>query len=156
MESAPTPESQRESKGKAQPVPPGCGDLCRQRIRQQMRRFVTTPDEAEDLCQDVCLRCTLGRAKFHGQAGFATWLYCIVVNVCADYRRKKRWRKEISETEMGEEAFRAAWEAQAGAHTESSPIAEQVQAALAQLPPRQSQLLEWKYFEGLSHDEIAQ
>jgi RNA polymerase sigma-70 factor (ECF subfamily) len=156
MESAPIPESPRESKGKVQPVPPGCGDLCRQRIRQQVRRFVTTPEEVEDCCQDVCLRCTLGHAKFRGQAGFATWLYRLVVNVCADHRRKKRSEREIYETEMGAETFRAAWEAQAGAHTESPSVTEQVRAALAQLPPHQSQLLEWKYFEGLTHGEIAQ
>lgn len=111
MESPPIPESPREPKGKVQPVPPGCGDVCRQWIRQQVRRFVATPEAVEDLCQDVCLRCTLRHAKFRGQAGFATWLYRIVVNVCADHRRKKRSGREIRETEMGAEVFRAACEA---------------------------------------------
>jgi RNA polymerase sigma-70 factor (ECF subfamily) len=122
-------------------------------------RFVGNHDEAEDIAQEVCLRCLLRQSAFRGESEFATWLHRVMVNVCKDHLRKKRRRKESVATEVGEEAFRAAQEAQAWAQATdvgTQAIVERARAALAQLTPRQCQLLIWKYVEDDSHAEIAQ
>jgi RNA polymerase sigma-70 factor (ECF subfamily) len=113
---------------------------------------VGNPDDAEDLCQEVCLHCLLGQAQFRGDAEFTTWLYRITSNASKDLLRKKYRRAESVETEVGEEVFLSATEVQA----EDAVLVERVQAALSKITPRQRQLLEWKFIEGLSHAEIAQ
>jgi len=114
--------------------------------------------EAEDICQEVCLRCAFGRETFHNEAEFTSWLYRIMLNVYTDHQRRKRRRDELTETEIGEELFRATQAAQAWAQEASadSSLREQAHAALAQLPEHSRQLLVWKYVEGYSHAEIAQ
>ncbi len=154
----PPPESKAKSKEDIQTSSFCFGTPCRERIYRWARRFVSNHDDAEDIRQEVCLRCLLRQATFRGEAQFATWLHRVMVSVCQDFLRKKRRRQEATETEMGEEAFRIAQAVQAqiqAASEETAAIVDRAQAALAQLMERQRQPLEWKYVEHCSHAEIA-
>jgi RNA polymerase sigma-70 factor, ECF subfamily len=58
-------------------------------------RMVTRREDAEDLTQEVFLRCLRGLASFRGESQFRTWLFGIATHVCLDYlREKQRWRVE--------------------------------------------------------------
>ncbi len=89
-------------------VSPFClGTVCRQRVYKWAYWLLSNQDDAEDLCQEICLRCLLGRAKFHGEAKFSSWLYRVMVNTCKDFLRKKCRDKEHIEQEVDEEML---WE----------------------------------------------
>ena len=58
-------------------------------------RMVTRREDAEDLTQEVFLRCLRGLAGFRGESQFRTWLFGIATHVCLDHlREKQRWRVE--------------------------------------------------------------
>jgi RNA polymerase sigma-70 factor (ECF subfamily) len=58
-------------------------------------RMVTRREDAEDLTQEVFVRCLRGLAGFRGESQFKTWLFGIATHVCFDHlREKKRWRVE--------------------------------------------------------------
>ncbi|OFW77417.1 MAG: hypothetical protein A2201_11965 [Alicyclobacillus sp. RIFOXYA1_FULL_53_8] len=48
-----------------------------------------SPQEAEDLTQEVFLSAYRGLQGFRGDAQFSTWIYQITVRKCLDWRRKR-------------------------------------------------------------------
>lgn len=151
--------SEAEDKNDSPPFSCRMGNACRQRLCQWLRRAVGNLDEAEDICQEICLHCLTGQAVFRGESQFTTWLHRIMVNAYRYYLRKKRRREEILTTEVSEEALHSAQTAQEwteAAQAERFSLTERVRIALSHLNLRQRQLLEWKYVEGYSLAEIAQ
>jgi len=58
-------------------------------------RMVTHRQDADDLTQEVFVRCLRGIAGFRGDCQFKTWLFGIATHVCLDHlRQKRRWRVE--------------------------------------------------------------
>jgi RNA polymerase sigma-70 factor (ECF subfamily) len=58
-------------------------------------RMVTQREDAEDLTQEVWVRCLRGLAGFRGESQFKTWLFGIATHACLDHLRKKQsWRVE--------------------------------------------------------------
>ncbi len=49
------------------------------------------PEDARDLSQEAFLRVYQSAGRFRGDARFSTWFYRIVVNLCLDHRRRRRW-----------------------------------------------------------------
>ncbi len=63
------------------------------KLRSLAYRILANRDDAEDAVQEALARALDKIAGFRGEAGFATWLYRITVNVCRDVlRRRERWR----------------------------------------------------------------
>jgi RNA polymerase sigma-70 factor, ECF subfamily len=60
------------------------------RVHGMALRTTGTPEDAEDLAQDVFLSVYRGLAGFKGDAQFTTWLYRIAWNRCADWLRRNR------------------------------------------------------------------
>ena len=48
-------------------------------------------EEARDLSQEAFLRLYEAAGSFRGTARFSTWFYRILVNLCLDARRRRRW-----------------------------------------------------------------
>ena len=48
-------------------------------------------EEARDLSQEAFLRLYEVAGSFRGTARFSTWFYRILVNLCLDARRRRRW-----------------------------------------------------------------
>jgi len=55
--------------------------------------MVGNRDEAEDLYQEVFLRVYKSIRNFRKDSNFYTWIYKIAVNVCVNYRKKKKVNK---------------------------------------------------------------
>src|ERR1043166_7364021 len=52
--------------------------------------FARDREEAKDLSQEAFLRAYTHLSNFDGRSGFYTWFYRILVNVCLDYRRRRK------------------------------------------------------------------
>lgn len=89
-----------------------CGDDCRKRILLWVQRLVSNRDDVEDLCQEICMRCSLRRCSFRNNADFSTWLYKVAVNVVKDFFRKRSRQAEWLESEIDNETLWDVWEAQ--------------------------------------------
>ncbi len=119
-------------------------------------RYVGTSYEAEELTQDIFLRVYNSAHKFRRESKFATRLYRIAVNVCKNYKRKKKPTVvSIDDPEISTEL---------SAPESSEPdaiLAEKrkraiIQEALDSLPPNQKTAFILSKYENYSYAEIAE
>lgn len=66
--------------------------------------YTSTPDDRDDLYQDVLMQSWRSFASFDGQSKFSTWLYRVALNTALHRRRSQSARREVaSETGSGVE-----------------------------------------------------
>jgi len=133
-----------------------------------VRSFFTkrgfTPEESEDLTQEVFLRVYKGRASFRGESRFTTWLFQICANAfrneLRDRSAQKRGHTEVrldgalgSEVEQLEDASEGADPVRKALWEEEKT---RLRAALADLPPQMRRCVELRVDEDLKYREIAE
>jgi RNA polymerase sigma-70 factor (ECF subfamily) len=74
-------------------------DRHRGRILANCRYMTRSPDDAEDLAQEVFTRAFFGLKSFRGQAAFGTWLQRIKVNHCINFLKKRARQPERVDTD---------------------------------------------------------
>ncbi|MDR2892527.1 MAG: RNA polymerase sigma factor [Deltaproteobacteria bacterium] len=121
-------------------------------------RFFKTPQEAEDVFQEVFLRVWRSAGKYQPTAQFSTWLYTVTANQCKSelaslWRRKVRL---IGSFWAGDAGERIAPTTPSSEETAAqNQQAEQVRSSIGTLPAKQRLALILSRFEGLSYEEIA-
>jgi len=69
-------------------------------------RIYATPDERQDLFQDIVIQLWKAYPRFRGQSQFSTWLYRIAINTALTGLRKKKLPVTIiASTELPEQAY---------------------------------------------------
>ncbi len=113
-------------------------------------RLLSDRHAAEDLAQEAFLRIFEARHRYRPTAAFRTYLARIVVRLCLDYLRKGR------PAPAGElvDPFDASLSP--GGQAEQTERAAAVQAAIAELPPKQRAAVVLRYYEGLNGRETAE
>lgn len=118
-------------------------------------------DASEEVSQTVMVNAVRNIGKYRGEASLFTWLCQIARHeVSAHYRRRNRHRDVVavddSETVRAElESLAADPELAPDRLVERGRGQEIVQLILDHLPGDYGQVLEWKYVQGYSVDEIA-
>ena len=64
-------------------------DRHRRRVYSLVRRLAS-PEEADDLAQEVFIAAYRALPGFRGDSAFSTWIYRIAVHVCSHHLRKRR------------------------------------------------------------------
>ena len=123
----------------------------RRQVYQLCYRYVGNHEDASELAQDSFVRAYKGLKAFKGESSLATWLYRITVNACLNRLALKTPRSEP--IEPGDRVDVRA-EAPDTALLRSER-AEEVRAAIKQLPPKQRATLILRIYHELPHDEIA-
>jgi RNA polymerase sigma-70 factor (ECF subfamily) len=120
-------------------------------------------EDADDLTQEVFIRMYTNIGKFRAEASLSTWLFRIAGNLAVDrFRRTKNSRRLVTSLDAPiqpgeEEASRdvpdmsMAPEVLVGRRE----LADQIEAALAKLPPKLRSAVILFDVEGMSYDEIA-
>ena len=116
----------------------------------------------EDLCQQVLARALRKLPTFRGEAALFTWLCQIARNELSDHWRQ-RDREALHLVHLEDDTVIAAVLESLEASEDVSPesrrfgqeLGRYVQMALDHLPGRYGDILEWKYVDGLTVDEIA-
>ncbi len=65
-----------------------------------LRSRLLEPADAEDLCQEVFLRCYLGQARFDSSVMLRPWLIGIARNLLREHVRRVKRRKEVGWIEL--------------------------------------------------------
>jgi RNA polymerase sigma-70 factor (ECF subfamily) len=112
-------------------------------------RLVGNPADAEDVVQEAMLRVWINAPQWRPEAAFKTWFYRVVVNLAIDWRRRKPLRPLA---DAGEPADPRPDPQSALAQGQA---ADQVAAAVADLPDRQRAALVLSYYEGVGNSEVA-
>jgi RNA polymerase sigma-70 factor (ECF subfamily) len=119
-------------------------------------------EEARDVSQEAFIRLYQTAGSFGGRARFSTWFYRILVNLCLDQRRRRRWWRQIfAREERADGADVAALEEPTRAAADFEEALDHqrtladVWSAAEQLSPQQRAALVLQVHEDLTMREIA-
>lgn len=137
--------------------------LYRDSIYFMLMKIVKNSDDAEDLTLD-----TFGKAfryldKYSPKYAFSTWLFRIAVNNSIDYIRHKNNSPQCLDDDLTEDVTLRLIDSSESNYTptpEQEVINKQrvqmLKAAVTQLPEKYRKVVELRYYEDLSYDEIAE
>jgi len=118
------------------------------------RRLVTDEDDARDVVQEAYLRAYRSMGSFRGDAQFTTWLYRITANCASTHLgRRRRHRHENLDDEI--DVADPKPEHDPALATDGSLLREQLEVAIAELPPRLRAVVVLRDIYDLNHAEIA-
>lgn len=132
-----------------------------QSVYHTMFRMVRNPEDATDLTMEAFGKAFCNLISYVPRHAFSTWLFKIAINNCIDHIRRKRLMMlsldestELdTEKELGERLH------DRGRNPEEQFIRKQrldtMRNALLQLDHKYRLMIEMRYFEELSYDEIA-
>jgi RNA polymerase sigma-70 factor, ECF subfamily len=117
-------------------------------------RLTGNEEDARDVVQDAYLRAFRGMRQFRGDAQFSTWMYRITANCAATHlgRRRRHQHDELDDDSPVID-LRAEFDPQARA--EASATRDQLEIALATLPPRLRAVVVLRDIYDLPHEAIA-
>jgi RNA polymerase sigma-70 factor (ECF subfamily) len=125
-------------------------------------KMVHNRDDAEDITIESFSKAFNNIDKYDQRHAFSTWLFRIATNNCIDFIRKKRLETtsidKTFETDKGDEM---SMDVKSDAPTPEERVMKSqrivsVRGALTKLNPKYRQLIEMRYYEELSYEEIAQ
>lgn len=125
-------------------------------------KMVHNRDDAEDLTQEAFSKAFNSLSNYSAEYAFSTWLFKIATNNCIDFIRKKRLQTTSLDSstitnEDGESPTIAVPDY--NPNPEQSIIKEQraarIREVIEKLSPKYKQLIEMRYFDELSYEEIA-
>lgn len=130
------------------------------RIYSLAVRLAGDREEAFDLAQEAFVKAWQGLPSFQGESSFATWIYRLATNVCIDYLRKQKRRRQVeSEVSLDDEELSwtepADWSQDPHRQLERSEQGRALARGLEALPEQQRQILVLRELSGLSYQEIA-
>lgn len=126
-------------------------------VYRQCLLLLKNPADAQDAAQETMLRAYRAMPRFLGLSSVPTWLYRIAHNVCLDWLKRPRTRRENASLDgMAEAGFDPADPAPTpeDAYVQQSDRAR-LREALLRLPADWQALLLLRYGEGLSYEAIA-
>ncbi len=123
-------------------------------------RMLQDSEEAAEAAQDVFLSAFTNIRRFRKDAKFSTWLYRIAVNHCITRLRKKPPGVHLSlDDDTADDVPLANRLAAPGSSHEQALLREEgqrrVRAAMQRLPAEQRAVVELKFFQELTFEEIA-
>lgn len=126
----------------------------RERLFRKAVSMVKDSDDAEDIVQDALISGYRSIQNFRAEAGVYTWLYRIVVNKSKDLLAKKKRGRERPIDENPEKQFideRVGYEKKLELSEETRYLMEKI----GKLEESYRKVLEYRFFENLSYNEIA-
>src|SRR5688500_9560607 len=117
-------------------------------------RLVGNEEDARDVVQEAYLRAYRSIGKFRGDAQFSTWLYRITAN-CASTHLGRRRRHRHDELDEEVDVPDTKPEHDPAIAADASLLRRQLEAAIAELPPRLRAVVVLRDIYDLNHAEIA-
>jgi RNA polymerase sigma-70 factor (ECF subfamily) len=113
-------------------------------------RMAGSPEDGEDLLQEIFLQAHRKLASFKGDAAIGTWLYRLAVNHCLDYVRSRQAKmNKLTETLDAETSFEPT-------ARRDMPIARiDLERAIERLPEGCREAFVLHDVEGFDHKEVA-
>ena len=114
-------------------------------------RMAGSPDDGEDLLQEIFLQAYRRLASFKGDSSIGTWLYRLALNHCLDYVRSRRAKmNKLTETLDAETSFEPT-------ARRDTPIARMdLERAVERLPEGCREAFMLHDVEGFDHKEVAE
>lgn len=130
-------------------------------IHQMMYKMVGNNEDAADLTQEAFTKAFRKLPSYEPRYAFSTWLFKIATNNCIDHIRKKRLvTLSIDETIKEDSDQQFSYNIRSNAlDPEQRLVTEQrskmMQSLVGQLSTKYRQMIEMRFYQELSYDEIA-
>lgn len=128
-------------------------DKYNRRLYTTIRRWVRNHEDASDLLQEVLLKIWKNRLQFQGNSALFSWMYRIAFNESMQFLRKEQ-RHFTVDLDIPIVEFHH--QSQHFGKISADEITEWLMDAVQQLPEKQRQVFEHKYFDDLKYEEISQ
>ena len=115
------------------------------------RRHCPDPHWADDLVQETLVRAFRGLPGFRGEAALRTWLFRILIRLAAE---PQRWQRQDRAAPL-EVDVPDHYDEPALNQAIENELAQQLEAALERLPPRQRTALHLRAVEGMDYAAVA-
>lgn len=117
----------------------------------QVRRMVTSHDDADDVLQNIFIKVWNGLDNFRGDSKLSTWLYRIATNETLNFLQRQR-HPSMS---LDDEECHVVLNLQSDPYFDGDETQRQLQEAIAQLPPKQREVFNLKYFEEMKYEDMS-
>jgi RNA polymerase sigma-70 factor, ECF subfamily len=120
------------------------------RIYSMACRMAGSPQDGEDLLQEIFLQAYRKLGSFKGESSLGTWLYRLALNHCLDYVRSRHAKmNKLTETLDAEQSFQPVAARQ-------TPIAKMdLERAIERLPDGCREAFVLHDIEGFDHKEVG-
>jgi RNA polymerase sigma-70 factor, ECF subfamily len=115
--------------------------------------YTLTPEEAEDLAQEILLQLWRSMPRFEGRAAASTWIYRVALNTALGWQRKERRRRDRQRPVISIEDTPAAVDDAGRLHQRE--MVERLYVAIRLLPKADAALV-LLYLDDLSYSEMAE
>lgn len=117
-------------------------------LMRNILRWVRQEDQARDVLQNTYIRIWKGLPSFRAEAKISSWCYRIAFNESMAILRSNKRNLQLTQVEAG-----SVLSSDEGPDAEE--IQKRLQCALEQLPERQRQVFELRYYEEMPYEEMA-
>lgn len=137
-------------------------DRYRESVYFTMMKMVRNADDADDLTIEAFGKAFSRLDQYSPSFAFSTWLFKIASNNCIDFMRKKRVKLTSMETGITKDNGESVrYDAKSNTLDPEEIIihnqkVKHMRELVSQLKPRYRELVEKRYFEELSYEEIAE
>jgi RNA polymerase sigma-70 factor (ECF subfamily) len=125
----------------------------RERLYRVAWRILRDDESAEDAAQEAFIKVYRHIARFEGRSSLYTWMYRITVNIALNKLKRDRFRQMVPLGDMVRPDRSPRSDPSRSAM--GSEIADRVREAVETLPDKQKAVFTLKFYEGMSHKEIA-
>ncbi len=119
-------------------------------IGRFLSRMVGSPEDAQDLTQEVFLRVHQARESYHENGAFQVWLYRIALNAARDAARRRQKRPNPIEN-CEQELPQASPEAE----SQSNELADAIEHIIANLSDALREVLILRHYEEMSFAQMS-
>lgn len=137
-------------------------DRYRESIYFMMMKMVRNQDDADDLTIEAFGKAFSRLDQYSPSFAFSTWLFKIASNNCIDFIRKKRIKlTSMDSGYTNDDGESVGIDARSHGHDPEEAVihnqkVKHMRQLVSKLKPRYRELIEKRYFEELSYEEIAE
>ncbi len=114
--------------------------------------MVDQHEDASDVLQNCFIKAYRNIGSFRGNAKLYTWLYRIAKNEAITFLNNKKRRYATS---MDQEGLNLGNRLTADTHFDSQQAQHHLQVAIEQLPDKQKQVFNMRYYDELTYNEMS-
>lgn len=125
----------------------------KERLYWHIRTMLKSHEDTDDVLQNVFIKIYKNINKFKGNSKLYSWMYRIATNESITFLNKRAKRLQISDEELQTKMIN---DLKSDVYFEGSEIQLKLQKAIAQLPQKQQQVFNMKYFQDLKYKEMSE
>jgi RNA polymerase sigma-70 factor, ECF subfamily len=126
----------------------------RERLYRVAWRILRDDESAEDAAQEAFIKVYRHIARFEERSSLYTWMYRITVNIALNKLKRDKFRNMVPLGDIIREDRSPRSDPERT--TMGLEVVERVRQAVETLPDKQRAVFTLKFYEGLSHKEIAE